>query len=64
MIFCCHCLTIGRWCICGCLASLFCVAAYVAGIASLLVVAAYVAGIASLLVVAAYVPAVLHYSAS
>ena len=64
MIFCCHCLTIGCCCICGCLASLLVVGAYVAGIASLLGVAAYVAGIASLLVVAAYVPAVLHYSAS
>jgi hypothetical protein len=45
MIFCCHCLTIGCCCICGCLASLFCVATYVAGIASLLVVGAYVAAL-------------------
>ena len=44
------CLTIGRWCICGCFVLLFCGAAYVAGIASLLGVAAYVA-------------AVLHYFA-
>ena len=64
MIFCCHCLTIGCCCICGCLASLLVVGAYVAGIASLLGVAAYVAGIASLLVVAAYVAGIaslLHH---
>jgi hypothetical protein len=36
---------IGCCCICGCFASLFCVATYVAGIASLLVVGAYVAAL-------------------
>ena len=38
-------LKIGCCCICGCFASLFCGAAYVAGIASLLVVGAYVAAL-------------------